>query len=157
MTTETLKKSKELFPRRLTPSLFNSLTPLNEVIYDFWGQDFSDRLKDEFGIPAVNIAENEKEFEVEVAAPGYKREEISLEVDDHVLTISSEHQEENEEEDKKITRKEFSYSKFERSFKIPENVMEDDINAEFHDGLLTVHLPKMVKRKSQTPKKINVN
>ncbi|WP_396176652.1 Hsp20/alpha crystallin family protein [Flavobacterium sp.] len=95
-------------------------------------------------VPAVNIKETDTNFVVELAAPGKKKEDFNIELDDNVLTISSEASTENEEKDKdgKYTRKEFSYSSFKRAFTLPEIVNEYDINASYENGVLHITLPK---------------
>lgn len=101
----------------------------------------NDRLENQV-IPAVNIKETENGFELELAAPGFKKEEFNLEVDNDTLTISSEHQEDKEEINKKFTRREFSYSKFRRSFNLPENVDQNNISAKYDHGILQVNIPQ---------------
>ena len=100
--------------------------------------------------PSVNIRETEGMFVVEVAAPGKKKEDFVLEIKDNILTISSEHKEEQEEKSENFMRKEFSYNKFSRSFTLPENVDQEKIKATYKDGLLLIDLPKLEK----TPPKI---
>lgn len=95
-------------------------------------------------IPAVNIKETDTQFVLELAAPGKKKEDFHVEVDDNVLTISSETQTEHTEENKeeRYTRKEFGFSSFKRSFTLPESVNEYEIEAGYKDGVLTLTLPK---------------
>ncbi|AKA34118.1 MAG: molecular chaperone Hsp20 [Muricauda sp.] len=93
-------------------------------------------------LPAVNIKENEKDFELELAMPGMKKDDFNIEVEDGVLTISSEVNREDETKEENYTRKEFSYSSFRRSFTLPESVNEDNINATYVDGILRLTLPK---------------
>ena len=150
------KREEELFPTVLTPTLLNPLTPLNSVIEDFWGKDFLTKMETGTSIPAVNVFENENEFEVEVAAPGFKKDEFNIEVNNNTLTISSEHEEKIEEKEKKATRKEFSYKSFERTFTLPKDVNEDEITAEYNDGMLKVHLPKKKLAVNAKLKKIDV-
>jgi len=120
------------------------LTPWN----DFFNVDnFFDKpwfKKFENGFPAVNIAENDKNYEVEVVAPGFKKEDFKLKVDDDVLTISAESKSERKEDDnrKEYTRREYSYSSFTRSFHLPDNVKDDAIEASYKDGILQLELPK---------------
>lgn len=92
--------------------------------------------------PAVNIKDNEKEFLLELAVPGRKRDDFNLEVDEHVLTISSEIKAENEVKENNYTRREFNYSSFKRAFTLPETVNEDNISANYEDGVLRISLPK---------------
>jgi HSP20 family protein len=93
-------------------------------------------------MPAVNISENEKDFVVEVAAPGMKKDDFNLNLERNVLTISSEKKSEEKQEEKQFTRREFSYTSFQRSFTLPESVDQDKINANYKDGVLTVTLHK---------------
>ena len=93
-------------------------------------------------LPAVNIKETDKSFNLEVAVPGMKKEDLKIEVNDDVLTISSENKYENKEEKDGYKRKEFCYSSFCRSFYLPENTDVDGINASYKDGILDVTIPK---------------
>jgi len=93
-------------------------------------------------VPAVNIKEVESGFELELAAPGFKKEEFNLEVDNDTLIISSEHEEEKKDIDSKFTRREFSYTKFRRSFNLPENVDQNKISANYNHGVLQVSIPQ---------------
>ncbi|TRZ42778.1 Hsp20/alpha crystallin family protein [Robertkochia solimangrovi] len=95
-------------------------------------------------VPAVNIKERDGGFELELAAPGLKKENFNIEVDKNLLTISSEVKKENEanSEDGKYSRKEFSFSSFSRSFTLPETVNSDKINASYEDGVLKLDIPK---------------
>lgn len=95
-------------------------------------------------VPAVNIKETETSFVVELAAPGKKKEDFNIELEDNVLTISSEARSEKEEKDNegKYTRREFSYSSFKRAFTLPETVNDYEINASYENGVLHITLPK---------------
>ena len=93
-------------------------------------------------VPAVNVKENDNNFEIDVAAPGLKKEDFNVTVDNGVLTISSEAKTEKEEKEDNFTRKEFSYSAFSRSFTLPENVQEEGISAKYEDGVLKLSLAK---------------
>lgn len=109
-----------------------------------------------FSIPAVNVTENPKAFNLNVAAPGFKKEDFKLEVQNGYLTISGEVQEEKEDKDEKYTRKEFAYSTFSRSFSLPENVNNEDISAQYADGVLKVTLPKKKTEEGKPTKQIAV-
>jgi HSP20 family protein len=93
-------------------------------------------------VPAVNINETDKEFELELAAPGLKKNDFKVNIDRNVLTVSTEKKEEKEEKDKNFTRKEFSYHSFSRSFTLPESVNQEKIDAKYTDGVLKLVLPK---------------
>ena len=92
--------------------------------------------------PAVNIKENEKDFEIEFAVPGMKKEDFDIEVENELLTISAEVDGEKNVTDDNYTRREFSYSSFKRSFTLPETIDEDKIKATYQDGVLKLSLPK---------------
>ena len=93
-------------------------------------------------VPAVNISENDKDFVVELAAPGMKKDDFQVDLERNVLTISSEQKDEKQEEGKHYTRKEFSYQSFQRSFTLPESVNQDKIEATYNDGVLKIILHK---------------
>lgn len=97
--------------------------------------------------PAVNIAENKNNFEVTVAAPGLKKSDFNIDVEDNMLTISCEKEERKEEKDERYTRKEYNYSSFSRSFTLPEEVIKDKIEAAYEDGVLHITLPKTEQAK----------
>ena len=93
-------------------------------------------------MPAVNIKDNTDHFAIELAAPGYRKEDLKVAVKDGLLTISSERKHESEEEKKGYTRKEFSYASFSRSFVLPENTDAESLKANFTDGVLKLTLKK---------------
>lgn len=92
--------------------------------------------------PAVNIKDNEKDFELELAVPGRKKSDFNIEIDKDVLTISSEIKHENEVQEENYTRREFGFTSFKRAFTLPETVDKDKIEANYEDGLLKFVLPK---------------
>ena len=107
-------------------------------------------------VPAVNILETEKEFVIELAAPGLTKKDFNLEVENGVLTISAEKKLEKEEVEKNFTRKEFNYTTFSRSFNLPENVNEEKIVAHYEDGLLKLQIAKKVLTKVAPKKEIAI-
>ncbi|MDJ0646348.1 MAG: Hsp20/alpha crystallin family protein [Flavobacteriaceae bacterium] len=97
-------------------------------------------------LPAVNIKEDENAFSVEVAVPGLAKEDIKINIENNVLTISSERKSENEEKKENYTRREYSYQSFKRSFKLPKDTVDtDNISASHVNGELTITIPKMEK------------
>lgn len=109
-------------------------------------------------IPAVNIKETDDSFNVEVAAPGKSKEDFNIELDNDVLTISSEEKRENEttENNGRFTRKEFSYSTFKRAFGLPETVDSAKISASYNNGVLEITLPKKEEAKVQAKRMIEI-
>ena len=103
-----------------------------------------------FSIPAVNIFENFPNFVVELAVPGLNKEDFTIEVEEDTLKIASKKVEEKKEEstDSLYKRKEFNYTNFKRSFKLPENIKTEDIQANYENGILRVTLPKMEEKKA---------
>ncbi len=119
---------------------------MNEIFKPDW---FGGMENYNTSVPAVNIKENEKDFELELAVPGRKKEDFNIEIDNNVLTISSEMKSENEVKEDNYTRKEFGFTSFRRAFTLPETIDEDKIKADYVDGLLRFTLPK---RKEALPK-----
>ncbi|MBT8301685.1 MAG: Hsp20/alpha crystallin family protein [Maribacter sp.] len=117
--------------------LFPSL--MNEIFKPDWfgGLENSNR-----NIPAVNIKENEKDFELELAVPGREKKDFEIEINENVLTISTESKAEENVEKENYTRREFVYSSFKRAFTLPETVDEDSIKANYDNGILRFTLPK---------------
>lgn len=93
-------------------------------------------------VPAVNVSETEEAYQLELAAPGKVKEDFKVEVENGTISISSEEEVSNESENKNYTRKEYSYNSFSRSFTLPENVSEEEIEAKYQNGVLKLTLPK---------------
>jgi len=108
-------------------------------------------------MPSVNIREDEKRYSLELAVPGMDKKDLKIDINEDVLTISSESKHETEEKRDGYKRKEFSYSSFCRSFYIPENVNRDKIEANYKDGILTVGLPKQEEEKSRISRQISIS
>lgn len=108
--------------------------------------------------PAVNIAETEEAYKLEVAAPGLAKDDFNIAVEKNHLTISAEKNAETEETNGRFTRREFNYTTFRRSFRLPRTVEQDDISAAYENGVLSVTLPKKTEVvKSAKPKAITVS
>lgn len=107
--------------------------------------------------PAMNVKETEKDYMIEMAAPGLTKNDFNITIDDGVLTISAEKEMESEEKEENFLRREFSYNSFARSMSLPESIDESkDIKAEYHDGVLNVTLHKKPGAKPKAAKKIKV-
>jgi len=108
-------------------------------------------------LPAVNVKETENEYELEVAAPGMKKDNFKINLDKDQLTISSEWKDEKKKDEENYSRREFSYQSFQRSFTIPEHLVDGDkISAKYADGILTVHLPKREEAKPKPAREIKI-
>lgn len=119
------------------PSILDELFPENSL----------DTLNYEsFSIPKVNIRENFSTFVVDLAVPGLKKENISIEIEENVLTVSSELPQEQKttgtESNTQFTKKEFDFHNFKRAFNLPEDVNLDKIKADYQDGILSISVPK---------------
>ena len=110
----------------------------------FWPADkfFDDDFVRSAWVPAVNIIDNKKEYEIEVAAPGFNKEDFEVKVENGMLVISAEHEMKKEEKEANYMRKEFGYSTFRRTFALPENVDEEAIKARYDDGILRLKMEK---------------
>lgn len=108
-------------------------------------------------MPPVNVKETATAFALEVVAPGLKKENFNIEVDNDLLTVSSEVKtEKSDEQEGKFTRREFRSASFKRSFKLPENVKPEEINAVYQDGILTVSLPKKEEAQPQAKRLVTI-
>lgn len=127
------------------PSIFN----------DFFDNDWM--IKANATAPAINVIENEKDYRIELAAPGMSKEDFNIKLDEeNNLVISMEKKNENKEEDKKngrYLRREFSYSKFQQTMILPDDVDKDAISASVEHGVLRVDLPKQTPEAVQKTEK----
>lgn len=137
--------------RRTSNPLFPSL------LDEFFGSDtpFSG-LSSRSYVPSVNISETDTNFELALAAPGKTRKDFNVELDDHVLTVSSESKHEDESMTDQYTRREFRYDNFQRSFRLPETVDTAGIKAKYDNGILTITLPKHEEAIPEPKKQIEI-
>jgi HSP20 family protein len=137
--------------RRTSNPLFPSL------LDEFFGSDtpFSG-LSSPSHVPSVNISETDTNFELALAAPGKTRKDFNVELDDHVLTVSSESKHEDESKTDQYTRREFRYDNFQRSFRLPETVDTSGIKAKYDNGILTITLPKHEEAIPEPKKQIEI-
>jgi HSP20 family protein len=147
-------------PTKWSSSIFPSFPRLFD---DFFNRDLHDWSSNHFSntnttLPSVNIRENNDGFLVEMAAPGMKKEDFKLELDNEYLKISSEKQVTDEkQDDHRYTRREFSYQSFQRSFHLPKSVVDaSKINARYENGMLQVLIPKREEAKALPPRRIEV-
>jgi HSP20 family protein len=142
------------------PSLFPTFPTFFD---DFFTKDFFDWNDKNFAkvgstLPSVNLKETDKEYHLELAAPGMKKDDFKVELLNGILNIRAEKRIEKEEKNKEgnFLRREFSYESFHRSFSMPDNVKEDKISAVYKDGILHIGIDKKEPKAVITPKAIEV-
>ncbi|OED42623.1 heat-shock protein [Flavobacteriaceae bacterium (ex Bugula neritina AB1)] len=118
---------------------------------DFFSDDFFIRDKD---LPAMNVKENKDDFEIELAVPGFSKKDIEVTMEDDVLHICAKQSKEEVEEDENYTRREFSYSSFDRKLQLPGSINQNEkVKATYKNGLLSLSLAKKEEAK-EPPKKV---
>lgn len=137
----------------------NGFWPSASLFDDFMTRDlfdWSNWSSEGASVPRVNIAESNDDFKVEVAAPGMKKEDFHVELDNDMLTIQANRESKHEETDENYTRREFSYQSFKRSFYLPNTVEGDKIKATYTDGILRLMIPKKEEAKKKPVKTIAI-
>jgi len=128
----------------------------NDDLFDWRNLNFS---KTNTTLPSVNVKETDDEYKIEVAAPGFEKGDFKIEIDNDVLTISSEKEEEKESKEGKkgrYTKREFSYQAFTRSFTLPNTADGEKISASYDKGILNISIPKKEEAKPKAPKAIEI-
>lgn len=158
MTVTQFRKRRRPFGKLATPEFF-----------DFDMEDFfENRLRshrffnDRFwngkaNEPALNIKETDKFFDIELAAPGFEKEDFKVTVEDGYLNIGAEKTVSKEEKEEEYTRREFSYNSFERGLPLPENVKEEEIAAKYKNGILRFKLMKKETEEKKKPKVVEIS
>lgn len=140
-----IKKDRKFFP---------------SIVDEFFGRDFMpDLFEYQTGVnlPSVNIIEGKEDYKIEVAAPGLEKKDFAINLENNVLTITSEREEQNEQKDERFMRREFSYSSFKRSFSLPQSVDSNNITASHSNGILTIVIPKKEEAKEKPAKQIEIH
>jgi HSP20 family protein len=149
--------------KRLNMSLIKSKesSTVPGLFSDFFSTDF---FNDEFfnrpvtrSVPAANVKETPAQFQVEVSAPGMTKDDFKIEIHDDVLNIEGTKEEEKNETNERYTRKEFRTTSFVRSFRLPQNVVADKIDAKYENGILKLVLPKREETKTIGPKQVKIS
>ncbi len=121
-------------------NLNGSMPAINSVFYD----------RPAMLVPAANISESAEKFHLELAAPGLKKADFKLKLEKDVLSISVDHSNQNTDETRNYTKREFSYSSFMRTFNLPESANAEGITASYQDGVLSIDIPKREEAKVVT-------
>lgn len=143
-----MKLTKSSLPSLVNDGILSGL--LDDRFFD---SDWMKRIQD---VPAVNVVETEKEFEIEMAALGLDKKDFNITVENGVLIVSYEKETEAHEDKKNYMRREYNYSGFSRSFTLPENIKTEKVDARYDNGVLKMILPKTVEAKVK-PKAIEVH
>jgi HSP20 family protein len=140
----------------MLPRIYRSLPSV-------WDNFFSNNFMPDFfdsesykNVPAVNILENDDEYVIEVAAPGLEKKDFKIDLENNILTVSSEKEDKSEDKNDKTIRKEFRYSSFSRTFTLPETIDSDKIRAKHKDGVLAVSIPKRETARIKPPRQIAI-
>ena len=142
------------------PTLFSDwLNPamLASDFIDFESEAPFSALRLGVNVPSANVTETPKEYLVELAVPGLERKDFKVEIDNHILMVSSEKKEEKKVEMEGYTKREFSYNSFSRSFALPDNVKEGNIDAKYLDGILKISIPKREVTVTKPTREISVS
>lgn len=136
---------------------YNSQTWLPSIFNDFFDNEWM--VKANATAPAINVIESDKDYKVEVAAPGMTKDDFTIHLsEDNELVITMEKKNENNQENKKYLRREFSYSKFQQNLILPDDVEKDKISANVNDGVLTIDLPKRTpEEKAKVNRQIEIH
>ena len=139
---------------------YNNQNWLPSIFNDFFDNDWMVRTN--ATAPAINVSESDKDYKVEVAAPGMTKEDFNIHLsEDNELVITMEKKNETKEEDKenkKYLRREFSYTKFQQALILPEDVEKDNISASVSEGVLTIDLPKrQPQEKAKVSRQIEIH
>ena len=140
----------------------DSYPAFSNLFGDFFDKAFSDWNSTNFSLtnttlPAVNIQESKDDYLVSMAVPGMSKKDFKLDLNDNILTISSEKNEEKKVEEDNFNRREYSYQSFSRSFTLPKGVVNDEkISAKYENGELKILIPKKEEAKPKAPKQIAI-
>jgi len=142
-----------------------SIVNFNRPFFPSWNNFFDDILPEtkfingewiNRSVPAANIEEKENSFVIKMAVPGVEKEDINIEIKDNQIIVSAGNETSEEEEKKNYSRKEYSYKSFKRSFTLPKNVNDDQVEANYKNGELVVELPNSNEVPKEDSKIVNV-
>lgn len=134
-----------------------SYSKLSDFLEDLWDERGLSSERPSITMPAVNVKETENDFIIDVAAPGFDKKDFNINVEDNVLTISSEKEIEEQKDGECTSRREYSYGSFQRSFTLPITADTEKINAKYKNGVLNILIPKREEAKAKPPKRIDIS
>jgi len=107
-------------------------------------------------IGKVNIIDNDKDYTIDVSVPGFTKDELKVDLNDGILTVSGEHNIEKKDDKVNYSRKEFSKKSFSRSFNVPDSMNTDELDAKLENGILSLSIKKKELPPKQEPKRIEI-
>jgi HSP20 family protein len=128
-----------------------------EEIMKPWNEWLDERWPFSAHMPAVNVKESDKDYQITMAAPGLEKSDFKIDVNGSTLTVSAEKDEKKEEKEDGYSRKEYNYKSFSRSFTLPEDILKEKIDANYKNGELIVTLPKKEESMKASHQKISVH
>jgi HSP20 family protein len=139
----------------------DSLFPSNSKLEfpSFFNDVFNHLLNEDEKVtwmPSVNISERDNDYKIDLAVPGMDKKDFNIEVENNLVVISGERKEEKTEENEKVTRREFHYGSFKRSFTLPETADAEKINANYNNGVLSLTIAKKEEAKQKPKRQISV-
>lgn len=153
----TVPKNGTLSNRNLTGNYPNVSNWLDDIFNRELPSVFTSNFNTGLSLPKVNIKETADAFMVEMAVPGLKKSDFHIDLDNQLLSISTETKEESEHKECSYTRREFGYSSFKRTFNLPESVNDEKINANYENGILSILLPKKEEAKQKPARSIKIS
>ena len=136
---------------------FNEPVTFSNLLDNFFTNSFEPIVEPKkWTVPAVNVTDNEKNYEIELAVPGMKKEDFNIDLEDDLMTISCNKNEEKCDNKKNYTRQEFCYYNFSRSFNLTDDIDREGIDAKYENGVLNIILPKKDLKISKATKKIDI-
>ncbi|MGM0531712.1 MAG: Hsp20/alpha crystallin family protein [Bacteroidota bacterium] len=128
-------------------TLLTTYTPNRTTDYGLFDRFFNDEASASnqyFAVPPANISETDKDYQIELAVPGYQKSDFNIELDENLLVVSLERDKQSKEHQEYIL-KEYDFNSFRRSFRLSDKVSKTDISAKYKNGILTVFIPKKEK------------
>ncbi len=140
----------------MTLMRWHQRNPISDIMNNFFDNDLADIFGKRACDPAANILENNESFNLEIAAPGMKKDDFKISLENNILTISADMEDQKREEGKNYTRKEFYYGTFSRSFTLPRTIDLEKIKAEYEQGILKITLPKREEARLESKREITI-